>query len=789
LRTVLHRYAIAAAIIAAALALWQWARPPEWLAVTVFGVMTGALCVMTQRIRQDGARLVEECWRGERGRDQAERQLAELQERLDLAQVDLEKHRRLEETWRDTQDYYHRIFDQAAVGIARLSLDRTVLDVNPGLCEMLGFEQNELIGRNLLDLIHPDDAGPVGRALRGLCEADSENLSLALRLRHRDPVHLWAQTTLSPIRDASGQPRSLVTVVRDITVQLHTEATLRFLAEASALLSAVADHRDMLSRLARLAVPDFADWCAVDLVDAAGGLERLTVAGEVPTGAVAMVGGPACVGSAPLPQTHPAVARVVRSRQPQWIPALTEWTRSSALPVEELGGLRELGFKSYLSVPLAVHGRVAGALSFALVDSGRRYDDGDLAAAQDLAHRVGTAMENAELYQELRIADRRKDEFLATLGHELRNPLVPIRSGIDLLAMESGPTEVTTLMRQQVEHLARLVDDLLDVSRIARGRVELRREPIPLSKIVERAAAAMRGPLAALEQVLAVHVSEDDPWLDVDPVRLVQVVENLLQNASKFTGRGGSIEVEGRRENDVAVLVVRDSGIGIEPEVLPHIFEPFTQSPRSQLRGGLGIGLALVRGLVEMHDGTVTASSGGVGAGSEFLVRLPVAEDAPAPVARAATTVPRRQTRNQTRKGRNILVVDDNLEGARMLELLLATMGPHRIAVAHDGPSALEQLASFAPEIVLLDIGLPGMDGHQVGRRMRQDEEHGGVLLVALTGYGQEEDRRRSRQAGFDAHLVKPPSIEDLERLLDHPKLVALATGGAGTTGGAGARS
>ena len=421
--------------------------------------------------------------------------------------------------------------------------------------------------------------------------------------------------------------------------------------------------------------------------------------------------------AADVPATHAAAARVLRTGQPQWIPALTQWTRYAAMPSEELRGLRDFGFKSYLCVPLAAHGRLVGALSFGLGQSGRRYDDGDLAAAQDLAHRVGTAVENGRLYQELREADRRKDDFLATLGHELRNPLVPIRSGIDLLAMEkSGRDEVITLMRQQVEHLTRLVDDLLDVSRIARGRVELRRQTVPLSRILERAAAAMSEPLASQEQELVRSMPEQDLWLDADPVRLVQVIENLLQNASKFTARRGRIELSCRRQGTQAVVSVRDTGIGMEPELLAHVFEPFTQAQGAKSRGGLGIGLALVRGLVEMHDGTVTASSAGPGAGSEFVVRLPLVEhhQAPSParngsVARVATT------------GRRILVVDDNVEGARMLELLLRRMGPHLIATAHDGPEALSKLVTFAPEIVLLDIGLPGMDGHEVGRRIRQD--------------------------------------------------------------------
>ena len=727
------------------------------LFLLAFTLLVG-LGFWARRLQRDAARLRRATERRDQGSVHAQGRVLELAQRLGHA----------ERAVRESEKHYRSIFDQAAVGIAKVSFDRALLDVNPGLREMLELDPSDLVGKTLRDLTHADDHPALDAALETLAEGAAENVSLAVRWRHRDPLHLWTQTELSIIRGEKNEPLSLVVVVRDITLQLRTEATLRFLAEASALLSAVSEQRSMLSRLAGLAVPDFADWCAVDFIGADGAVERLAVAGAANTGTLALAaGGPEV--AADVPATHAAVARVLRTGQPQWIPAITQLTRYAAMPGEELRGLRDFGLKSYLCVPLAAHGRLVGALSFGLGPSGRRYDDGDLAAAQDLAHRVGTAVENARLYQELREADRRKDDFLATLGHELRNPLVPIRSGIDLLAIEkSGRDEVITLMRQQVEHLTRLVDDLLDVSRITRGRVELRRQTVPLSRIVRRAAAAMSEPLASQEQELRLQLPEEELWLDADPVRLVQVVENLLQNASKFTARRGWIELQCRRHNSQAVLAVRDTGIGMEPEMLARVFEPFTQAQGGKSRGGLGIGLALVRGLVEMHSGTVMASSGGPGQGSEFVVRLPLVEHHQAP---ASTRDGSAHTVATT--GRRILVVDDNVEGARMLELLLHRMGPHLIATAHDGPEALSKLVTFGPELVLLDIGLPGMDGHEVGRRMRQSPSQSEVLIAALTGYGQEEDRQRSREAGFDAHLVKPPSIEDLQRLLAHPKLRA----------------
>lgn len=321
-------------------------------------------------------------------------------------------------------------------------------------------------------------------------------------------------------------------------------------------------------------------------------------------------------------------------------------------------------------------------------------------------------------------------------------------------------------MRQQIEHLIRLVDDLLDVSRITRGRVELRREEVELGDLLERSAAAMRSTFEDRRQILELERPREPVWLDADPVRLLQVLENLLQNASKFSDPGTRIELGGERDGNEAWIRVRDFGIGMEAPLLARLFQPFTQASHSidRAQGGLGIGLALVRGFVERHGGTVEASSAGAGQGSELVVRLPLLRHAPEP---EAAPVPDASAAER----RRILVVDDNVAAAQMLSLLLGRLGGHTVSTVYDGPSAIERVRADHPEIVLLDIGLPDMDGYQVGRVIRQDRAFDDVLIVALTGYGQEEDRRRSREAGFDEHLVKPPAVEEIERLLVHPKL------------------
>jgi PAS domain S-box-containing protein len=368
----------------------------------------------------------------------------------------------------------------------------------------------------------------------------------------------------------------------------------------------------------------------------------------------------------------------------------------------------------------------------------------------------------------LREADRRKDEFLATLAHELRNPLAPIRNSLEILKMptvDSGTAQQTReMMERQVQHLVRLVDDLLDVSRVMRAKIELRRERVELAFVVARAVESAQPLIEAQGHQLEIALPPDALLLDADPVRLAQVVGNLLTNAAKYTEAKGHIWLTARREGDHAVLSVRDMGIGIAPAMLTHIFELFVQADNASTKsqGGLGIGLTLVKNLVEMHSGTVEARSAGLGKGSEFLVRLPLMVQNRQPQNDEAKEEQQQET---SPSGHRLLVVDDNIDAANSLAMLLRLKG-HEVQVAHDGPSALELAKSYRPDMVLLDIGMPVMDGNYVARRMRQTPGLENTILAALTGWGQEEDRRRSAEAGFNYHLVKPPEPKALESLL-----------------------
>ncbi len=379
----------------------------------------------------------------------------------------------------------------------------------------------------------------------------------------------------------------------------------------------------------------------------------------------------------------------------------------------------------------------------------------------------------------LREADRRKDEFLATLAHELRNPLAPVRNALHLIQLAGQNPEAVEHARQmierQVEHLVRLVDDLLDVGRITRGKINLQKEPVDLADVIARAVESSRPLIDARRHNLEVTLPKTPLTVEGDPVRLAQVFLNLLNNAAKYTPEGGKIWLTARREDGKAVVRVRDTGMGIPHEMLPKVFDLFTQAERTLDRseGGLGIGLTLVRRLTEMHGGSVEAFSAGPGQGSEFVVRLPLLTAAPpAPAPETPAELP---GRTEPVPPRRILVVDDNQDSAESLAMLLRLFG-NDVRTAHDGHLALAVAEAYRPDVVLLDIGLPGMNGYDMARAIRKMPALDQAVLVALTGYGAEEDRRRSREAGFDAHLVKPVDLGTLQELLARPEFAGHAS-------------
>ena len=367
----------------------------------------------------------------------------------------------------------------------------------------------------------------------------------------------------------------------------------------------------------------------------------------------------------------------------------------------------------------------------------------------------------------LQESHRRKDEFLATLAHELRNPLAPISNAVELLRLQNTADtqleEARDIIERQVRQLSRLVDDLLDMSRVTSGKISLQKKPVSLATIVTDAVESSRPLIEASLHTLTVTLPPGPVFLDGDAIRLVQVFSNLLTNAAKYTERGGHIWLTAERQNGEVMVSVVDTGIGIDAAHLPHIFEMFSQVAPSLERsqGGLGIGLSLVRGLVDLHGGSIEARSAGIGMGSEFIVRLPATEST-GPTVHKTNGV--KQASDSQRTCR-ILVVDDNRDAAKSLTMLLRAMG-HETHTSHDGLEAIQAAATFRPEVALLDIGLPGMDGYEVARHIRQRAWGKRMVLAALTGWGQEEDKRRSMVAGFDHHLTKPVDPVALRTLL-----------------------
>ena len=524
------------------------------------------------------------------------------------------------------------------------------------------------------------------------------------------------------------------------------EATRRslFLAEVSRALGDSLDSDATAAALARQSVPFLADLASVTLAGEAGRPWRTELAWAV-SGA-----------------DEPAVNRVVRPDAPQ--DALRDAIERALAggPTEHLEGLdipyppaTAVGrLQSAVVVPLLARGRILGVLVLAYGSvSGRRHGPADLTLADDLAGRAAVALDNARLYRDVEAADRQKNEFLSMLAHELRNPLAPIRNAVQLLQMKVPDHPdvgwAVGVIDRQVVHMVRLVDDLLDVSRITRGKIRLQREPVDVVAVLRQVVEDLGPVFARSQHRVGVELPDEPLGVQGDRVRLVQVFANLLTNAAKYTDLDGRIRLSAERVGGEVVVRVRDSGVGIPADMLAAVFDLFVQveQPLDRSRGGLGIGLTLVRRLVELHGGSVSASSDGPGSGSEFVVRLPLV-----PVALGPAEAPR--DARAAAPGR-VLIADDNVDAADSLALLLRSVG-YELRVAHDGPEAVGAAAEFRPDVAILDIGLPGMTGYEVARRLRADPGTRRTVLVAATGYGREEDRRMAVDAGFDHYLTKP---------------------------------
>jgi PAS domain S-box-containing protein len=588
---------------------------------------------------------------------------------------------------------------------------------NDGARSLKQYEPAEIIGRHF-SIFYPEEA-----RLRKFPEQELEIAAQVGRFEdegwrlRKDGSKFWANVVITALRNESGELRGFLKITRDLTERRHAEEVLRQSEEKF-----------------RLLVEGVREY-ALFMLDPAGIIVSWNLGAERIKGyrADEIIGRHFSI-------FYPPDEIVARKPERELREAIEQGS------VEDEGWrIRKNGERFWANVVItALHGPDGGLRGFAKV-------------TRDMTERRHVLA--------LLEADRQKNEFLALLAHELRNPLAPIRTALHVLGQaHTSPAEAVrahAIASRQVVHMARLLDDLLDVGRISEGKMELRLESFDLRDLVRRAVDAIGAVAAERRQTIVVDVPPEEVSIVADPTRIEQVVTNLLSNSIKYTDPGGRIRVRASRESDEAIVEVTDNGIGIAPSMLPRIFDLFVQAERRIDRsvGGVGIGLTLVRKIVELHGGRVVASSPGPGRGSRFLVNLPLRR-VPAALATAESPLPAAH-----RKPLRVLVVDDNVDAADGLSMMIRLLG-HDARAVFDGTSAIQIAPAFRPDVVLLDIGMPGLDGHTVARRLREDEATRGAYLVALSGWGQVEDRTRSREAGFDEHLVKPADPHQLERLL-----------------------
>jgi PAS domain S-box-containing protein len=607
------------------------------------------------------------------------------------------------------------IVDSSDDAIIRKRLDGTIESWNAGAERLFGYRPDDAIGRHISLVIPPDRIHEEEQIIVSLKAGRRINHFETERIR-ADGARIWVSLTVSPIADETGTVVAASKIVRDVTPRVHAEA------ERERFVKVLENSPDFIGMCDLQGVPFFVNRAGLEVV----GLESLEQAKQTP------------VAEFFFPEDR---TRIIGEFFPQVL-------RDGQGEIEirfrhfKTGAARWMAYKV-----LTLTDHTGAPTGFATV-------------SQDVTERKARAENLIE-------ADRRKNEFLAMLAHELRNPLAPLSNAVRAIRRREPGDEhtvavATEILDRQIQQMSRLVNDLLDASRISRGRIELLRAPIALRPVIEEAIETVRPLVARFEHTLTTTLPPEEIYVDGDAGRLSQVIGNLLANAAKFTDKGGRIWLSAGREGDEVVIRVRDTGIGIAPEHLQTLFDMFVQVDTAieRSRDGLGIGLTLVKKLVELHGGTVQVHSPGPGCGSEFTVRLaalPAATESQAPDRRAPAAV--------DSVARRVLVVDDSHDAAESLAMLLEFEG-HEIYKAHDGADAVKVAERVRPDIVLMDVGLPILTGYEACRRIRDHAWGAPIVMVAITGWGQDEDREQSRRAGFDLHLVKPVDHDELLRVV-----------------------
>ena len=599
------------------------------------------------------------------------------------------------------------------------SLDGTIQSWNAAAERLFGFSAEQAIGRHISLVIPPERLPEEEKIIASLTAGERIEHFETERLRS-DGKRITVSLTISPIKDNSGNVVGASKIVRDITERKHAES------DRQKFVTLIENSTDFIGMCDLRGVPSFINRAGLELV----GLDDIENARRTP------------LQEFFFPEDQPMIMN-------EFLPAVLETGHGEV----------EVRFRHFKTG----EPRWMAYKVLTLTDAANQ-PVGYATVSQDVTERKRLADDLQRLAADLSDADRRKNEFLATLAHELRNPLAPMSNMLEVVKRAPGDGETVQraydTIERQLEQMVRLVDDLLDLNRVTHDRLELRRNEIELSSVIEQAVEVARPLIDAAGHVLTIDLPAEPIYLNADRARLAQVFGNLLNNSSKYTKPGGTIALTAKRVDDEVVVSVKDNGAGIPQDKLKSIFDMFMQveqtSDRSQ--GGLGIGLTLVKRLAEMHGGSIEAKSAGEGEGSEFVVRLPVLTR-PSEVVQGEPSVAAETAQ------RRVLIVDDNRDSAESLSMLLEITG-NKTYIAHDGLEAVEAIEQHHPDVVLLDIGLPLLDGHEVCRRVREQAWGKDIVIIALTGWGQEDDRRKSKEAGFNGHLVKPVDYDKLLELL-----------------------
>ena len=656
------------------------------------------------------------------------------------------------------------IVESSEDAIISKSLDGIIQSWNAAAERIFGYTAAEAVGRHITLIIPADRAAEEEQIITRIRAGDQVKHFDTVRVR-KDGHHIPISLTISPIKDEAGRVIGASKIARDITDRQRAEAAAAernrltaLRAEVSTSLASDSDQQAVLQECTTALVRYLEVALArIWMLNEAEGVLEL----KASAGMYTHLDGP----HSRVKVGEFKIGRIAASRQPH----LTNDVKHDPYVSDQAWAKRE-GLTAFAGYPLAVEGRVLGVVG---MFARRPLPNDVLADLEPLANMIGLYLDRMRVVEELQRAaaelseaDRRKNEFLATLAHELLNPLAPIRNGLQLIRLAGGEAatidKARTMMERQLTQLVRLVDDLMDISRISRGKITFQKERVELAAVVNSAVESSRPLIGQQGHELTVMQPKQSVMIDADPARLAQVFLNLLNNAAKYSNRGGHIWLTAERQGSDVVVSVRDTGIGIAADQLPRIFDMYWQveRPLEKSQGGLGIGLTLVKRLVEMHGGTVEAQSEGPGKGSEFVVRLPVVIEAAMPQAvgeKGEPAVPKSSLR--------ILIVDDNRDGADSLALMLRILG-NDTRTAYDGQEGVRISYEFRPAVVLLDIGLPKMNGYEACHCIREQPWGKDIVLVAVTGWGQENDRRRSQEAGFNFHIVKPVDLQALENML-----------------------